>query len=201
VQKQQLIWFGHTNRIGEKRLPKEVLKWVPQEKSKWGWPRRGWRDDIREAMEARDCAEEKCYRREEWRLRAEKWKQLQIICIYIYAYNERERVRNFSTPSQSCISASVHSFCGCQSHCKMFPLFLSGHITCDQCMQENGVWSCVMTYTFNNLCLSYCSNIHVLLCCNIKVKLSLCLIKDTMKTYEAKKDETPDIFNLAAKWK
>jgi hypothetical protein len=26
VQKQQLIWFGHTNRIGEKRLPKEVLK-------------------------------------------------------------------------------------------------------------------------------------------------------------------------------
>jgi hypothetical protein len=43
-----------------------VLEWVQQEKGKGGRPRRGWRDDVKEGTEARDRAEEDCYRREAW---------------------------------------------------------------------------------------------------------------------------------------
>jgi hypothetical protein len=36
MQKRQLIWFGHTNGIDEKRWSGKLLKWLPQEKCKWG---------------------------------------------------------------------------------------------------------------------------------------------------------------------
>jgi hypothetical protein len=54
VQKQQLIWFGHTNRMDEIRWPRKVLEWVPQEKRKQGQLRQEWRDYIKEVMEAMD---------------------------------------------------------------------------------------------------------------------------------------------------
>jgi predicted transposase YdaD len=60
VQKRQLIWFGHISRMKERKWTRKILEWVPQEKLKRGRPRRGWRDDIKEAMEARDRAEEGC---------------------------------------------------------------------------------------------------------------------------------------------
>jgi hypothetical protein len=62
-KKRQLIRFGHTNKMDEKRLPREVQEWVPREKRKGGRPKRGWRDDIKEAMEARDFAEEDLQKR------------------------------------------------------------------------------------------------------------------------------------------
>jgi hypothetical protein len=65
VQKQQLIWCGHTNRMDEMRWPRKVLEWVPQEKRKQGQLGWGWRDDIKTAMEARNLTEEDCYRRED----------------------------------------------------------------------------------------------------------------------------------------
>jgi hypothetical protein len=34
VQKQQLIWFGHINRMEDMRWPRKVLKWVQQGKRK-----------------------------------------------------------------------------------------------------------------------------------------------------------------------
>jgi hypothetical protein len=34
VQKQQLIWFEHTNEMDKTRWPRKVLEWVPQEKLK-----------------------------------------------------------------------------------------------------------------------------------------------------------------------
>jgi hypothetical protein len=73
VQKRQLIWSGHTNRMDETRCPRKVLKWVPREKCKHRWLRQACRDDIKAAMGARNLTEEDCYRREEWRLGAEKW--------------------------------------------------------------------------------------------------------------------------------
>jgi hypothetical protein len=34
VQKQQIIWFGHTATMDERKWPRKVLEWVPQDKSK-----------------------------------------------------------------------------------------------------------------------------------------------------------------------
>jgi hypothetical protein len=58
--------------MDETRRSRKVVKWVPQEKCKRGQPSHCWRDDIKEAMEARDLAEEECYRREESRQGTEK---------------------------------------------------------------------------------------------------------------------------------
>jgi hypothetical protein len=64
---EMTVWFGHTNRMGETRWPRKVLKWVPQEKCKQGQPRWGWRDDIKAAVVARDLTEGGCYRRKDWK--------------------------------------------------------------------------------------------------------------------------------------
>jgi hypothetical protein len=64
VQKRQLIWFEHTNRMYETRWRGKVLKWVSQEERKRRRSRRSWGDNIKEAMEARDL-EEECCRMEE----------------------------------------------------------------------------------------------------------------------------------------
>jgi hypothetical protein len=76
VQKRKLIWFGHTNRMDETGWPRKLLEWVPEEKCEGGRPRQGWRDEVKEAMEARDFADEVCCRRENWRLGPEKRRQL-----------------------------------------------------------------------------------------------------------------------------
>jgi hypothetical protein len=64
---EMTTWFGRTDRMDKKRWPGKVLECVPQEKRERGRQRRGWRDDIKRAMEARNMAEEDCYRREERR--------------------------------------------------------------------------------------------------------------------------------------
>jgi hypothetical protein len=76
VQKRQLNWSGHANRMDVTRWSRKVLKWVPQEKRERGRPKRAWRDDMKEAMETRNLDKEDCYRREEWRLGSEKRRQL-----------------------------------------------------------------------------------------------------------------------------
>jgi hypothetical protein len=63
TQKRQLKWFGRTNRMDKTRWPGKVLECVPHEKRERGRQRRGWRDDIKRAMEARNMAKEDCYRR------------------------------------------------------------------------------------------------------------------------------------------
>jgi hypothetical protein len=60
-------------------MASEILEWVPQEKRKQGRPKRGWRDDVKEATEARDRAEQDCCRREEWRLGAGNGDSCKII--------------------------------------------------------------------------------------------------------------------------
>jgi hypothetical protein len=45
---------------------------VSQEMRKQGRLRQGWRDDVEEAMETRDVAEEGTYRGEDWRMGAEE---------------------------------------------------------------------------------------------------------------------------------
>jgi hypothetical protein len=65
MHKRHLIRFGHTNRTHETRWPRKVQEWLPREKRKGGRRKRGWRDGMKEAMEARDLAEGDCCKREE----------------------------------------------------------------------------------------------------------------------------------------
>ena len=38
VQRKQLVWYGHTCRMNEERIPNRVLQWTPSEKRR--------RDDV-----------------------------------------------------------------------------------------------------------------------------------------------------------
>ena len=58
VQRKQLIWYGHMCRMDEERISNRVLQWTPPEKRKRGRPRRGWMDDVHEAMHSRNLNEE-----------------------------------------------------------------------------------------------------------------------------------------------
>ena len=72
VQRKQLVWYGHTCRMDEERIPNRVLQWTPPEKWRRGSPRRCWMDDVNEAMPSRNLNEEDSQNRERWRLGAEK---------------------------------------------------------------------------------------------------------------------------------
>ena len=48
VQRLQQVWYGHTVKMDETRLPKKILEWIPPGKRIQGRPRHRWRDDITE---------------------------------------------------------------------------------------------------------------------------------------------------------
>ena len=50
VQRKQLVWYGHTCRMDEERIPNRVLQWTPPEKRR----RRCWMDDVNQAMRSRN---------------------------------------------------------------------------------------------------------------------------------------------------
>jgi hypothetical protein len=46
INQEQLIWYGHAERMGPTRLPKIMINWKPEGRKKRGRPRRTWRWDI-----------------------------------------------------------------------------------------------------------------------------------------------------------
>jgi hypothetical protein len=40
IEKKRLQWYGHVKRMPGERLPKIILKWVPQERRKRGRTRK-----------------------------------------------------------------------------------------------------------------------------------------------------------------
>ena len=32
IEQKILIWYGHVNRMSDKRLPKLIMEWIPEEK-------------------------------------------------------------------------------------------------------------------------------------------------------------------------
>ena len=75
IDKKQLTWFGHVKRMEERRWPRKILDWGPPERRKRGRPRRSWRENVQEAMDARELDENTCYDRKKWKLGAEKRRQ------------------------------------------------------------------------------------------------------------------------------
>jgi hypothetical protein len=43
----QLQWYGHVQRMEERKLPKEVMKWRPAGRRKPGRPKLSWAEGIR----------------------------------------------------------------------------------------------------------------------------------------------------------
>ncbi|XP_044755113.1 uncharacterized protein LOC123314065 [Coccinella septempunctata] len=72
VDRKQLTWFGHTKRMGDTRWPRKIFERIPPERRKRGRPRRSWRDDVEEAMEARNLEGDMCLDRRNWKLGTER---------------------------------------------------------------------------------------------------------------------------------
>ncbi|XP_030748906.1 uncharacterized protein LOC115876990 [Sitophilus oryzae] len=67
IQKKQLIWYGHVNRMGEERLPKNIMKWIPTGKRKRGRPRETWLKGVTKAMSLRNLQADDWMDRRQWR--------------------------------------------------------------------------------------------------------------------------------------
>jgi hypothetical protein len=53
-----LKWYGHVERMEEGRLPKQVMKWSPPGRRKWGRPKLTWMEGIRGLMGEKGLVEE-----------------------------------------------------------------------------------------------------------------------------------------------
>jgi hypothetical protein len=78
--------------MDEMRWTREVLKWVPQEKRKQGWPRQGWRDNTKDAMEVRTSIKNTVIEGKSGSWKQRNGDNCKIICnfiyyIYIYIYD------------------------------------------------------------------------------------------------------------------
>lgn len=66
IERKQLTWYGHVNRMHEGRLPKLTMEWQPQEKKKRGRPKTSWGTEIRKAMSVRNLEQGQWENRKEW---------------------------------------------------------------------------------------------------------------------------------------
>ena len=57
TEQNQLTWYGHVQRMAERRLPKIALKWMPKQKRTRGRPKKNWMEDIRKAMNEKNLNE------------------------------------------------------------------------------------------------------------------------------------------------
>jgi len=64
---KQLQWYGHVQRMEERRLPKEVMKWRPTGRRKLGRPKLTWAEGIRGLMGEKGLMEEDLNDRSKWR--------------------------------------------------------------------------------------------------------------------------------------
>ena len=66
IKTKQLQWYGHVQRMEERRLPKEVMKWRPPGRRKRGRPKLTWVEGIRGLMGVKGSMEEDWNDRSNW---------------------------------------------------------------------------------------------------------------------------------------
>ena len=87
TEQNQLIWYGHVQRMAEGRLPKIALKWTPKQKRARGRPKKNWMEGIRKAMNERNLNEGQWEDRKQWSLGVgQRRKTFSNRYIYIYIY-------------------------------------------------------------------------------------------------------------------
>ena len=71
LRTQRWRYYGHVLRMGDKRLPKQVLSWTPEGSRRPGRPKDTWRRTIQRDMRTRELGAEDveilAQQREEWR--------------------------------------------------------------------------------------------------------------------------------------
>ena len=50
VERERLRWYGHVMRVGEGRLPRHLLDWIPAGRRPVGRPRERWMDGVEEGL-------------------------------------------------------------------------------------------------------------------------------------------------------
>ena len=58
IKTKQIQWYGHIQRMEERRLSKEVMKWRPSGRRKRGRPKLAWVEGIRGMMGEKGLMEE-----------------------------------------------------------------------------------------------------------------------------------------------
>ena len=66
IKTKQLKWYGHVQRMEERRLPKKVMKWSPPGRRKLGRPKLTWAEEIGGLMEEKGLMEEDWNDRDKW---------------------------------------------------------------------------------------------------------------------------------------
>jgi hypothetical protein len=78
IKIKQLQWYGHVQRMEEKRLPKEEPEWRPSERRKQGRPKLTWAEGIRVMMGEKGLQEEYWTDMEEEDSIMAKWAQVDV---------------------------------------------------------------------------------------------------------------------------
>jgi len=96
TEEDQLIWYGHVQRMAEERLPKTAFKWMPKQKRARGRPKKNWMEGIRKATNKRNLNEGQRKDKKQWSLGARQRKKSFETDMYIYIYeiNFRSRLRS-----------------------------------------------------------------------------------------------------------
>ncbi|CAG9839790.1 unnamed protein product [Diabrotica balteata] len=68
IQRRQLIWYGHVERMDDDRLPNQILKWTPRERRKRGRQKQSWLGGIQKAMSERNLHPGEWNDRRSWKL-------------------------------------------------------------------------------------------------------------------------------------
>jgi hypothetical protein len=68
IEKNQLTWYGHVQRMAEGRLPKIALKWMPKQKRARGRPKINWMEGIKKVTNQRNLNEGQWEDRKQWSL-------------------------------------------------------------------------------------------------------------------------------------
>ena len=68
IEQNQLIWYGHVQRMVEGRLPKIPLKWMPKQKTARGRSKKNRMEGIRKARKERNLNEGQWEDRKQWSL-------------------------------------------------------------------------------------------------------------------------------------
>ncbi|KAF2881456.1 hypothetical protein ILUMI_24742 [Ignelater luminosus] len=67
IERKQLIWYGHVQRMEEQKIPKQVLNWIPPVRRKKERPKKTWIEGIRKSMSKKNLTDNK-WNRQEWKL-------------------------------------------------------------------------------------------------------------------------------------
>lgn len=69
IENQTLKWYGHVQRMGNERWPKNIYQWSPPGKNKRGRPKLKWKTHVRAIMDDRNLEEGDWNDRYIWKLK------------------------------------------------------------------------------------------------------------------------------------